>query len=228
MSPLRPRQEDLDWVSRLLELRDGARLAGHTDSIFQVVDLDSADPTLFGPGGGPGVPIPSLVVSRLGGLDLLHVVTRAANSISFDLVDDVRDQLELLREAMGRPSLIERERTARARAEDQQSALEVRLEAGARRREELRQAFAGRVGRWISGLTVALLVGVYAGATVVVALLATPAIAVVVAVIVLGAFGILEWGFHLDALVVAHWLERLSARRVERWLARFETSDPDE
>lgn len=224
---MRLRPDELDLIAHLIDKRDSAHLSGHTSDPFQAVSLNGGVSILVFPGRTGRDSVPTLTFDRLMSLGVFHVFSRKKNVVTFDLVDDIRDRLEQLKAEAGQPSLLAREREARARAEDRQSILEQTLEHGARKRAERRDDFAARVGRWGFRLAIAALVVIYLLATWIVSLVATPALASIAAAALLAIVGVMSWAFRLDAFAAAHWVEAQVASRTRAWLHRFEAEDKD-
>lgn len=222
---IRLKPDELDLLARLIDRRDSAHLAGITTDPFYALELNGGVSVLVCPGRTGRDQVATLTIHRLRSVGLFHVISENKNTLTFDLVDDVRDQLELLREAAGQPSLVGQERAARANAEDQLSRLQVNVEADAGEREARRQATSRRVGRWAFRVALIGLVAVYLLATAIVALATTVVIAGIVAAGLLGLIGVLSWAFHLDAFAAAHWVETRVAGRFGRWLDSFETDE---
>ena len=95
-----PKQSDIDLLAQLIDIRDSADLAGHTDDLFRQWDPQGAEATVFGPGGNSQV-VSKLTMRRLRDLDLFYVIDSGPNVFRFDLADDVRDRLEQMRVAVG-------------------------------------------------------------------------------------------------------------------------------
>ncbi len=225
MSAIRLRPDELELVARMIDKRDSAYLSGHTNDPFRVGTPNGGEWVLQYPGQMGAETIPSRTIERLGELNLLEGVREGKGAMTFHLADDIRDQLEELKDAAGQPSELARERDARARAEDRQSRLEVKIERDTRARAESREAFAARVGRMTNALVSIVFIGCYAAAVILPLILTTLAIGVVVSALVLLVFGILSWRFHIDAFRGARATERWAERRVNQWLASFEAKD---
>jgi hypothetical protein len=225
MSSIRLKPDELDLLARLIDRRDSAHLAGITTDPFSAIELNGGVSVLACPGRTGREQAATLTIHRLRSAGLFQVISENKSTLTFDLVDDVRDQLELLREAAGQPSLVGQERAARASAEDQLSGLQVKVEADAGEREARRQATSKRVGRWAFRVALIGLVAVYLLATAIMALATTVVIAGIVAAGLLGLIGVLSWGFHLDAFAAAHWVETRVAGRFKGWLDAFEMDE---
>jgi hypothetical protein len=222
MSAIRLRSDELDLLTRMIDKRDSAHLSGHRDDPFRVAELNGGLSVLTYPGGMGADNVPTRTIRRFRSLDLFQIFNTGKNVVVFDLADDVRDRIEELRDEAGEPSVLAQERAARARAEDQQSRLEVRIERAARAREARRHAFAVKVGRWAYRLTNAALIAIYIVAIVLTTTFIAPAVGAVIGIGILAIIGILDWGFRRDAFGVAHACEKWAVERVERWLAGFE------
>lgn len=225
MTTIRLRPEELDLVTRMIDKRDSAHLSGHTTDPFQALALNGGASMIVFPGRTGRQEVPSITMARLKSLGLFQVYGQNKNVTTFDLADDIRDQLERLRDESGRPSLLAQERNARARAEGRQSELETALERGARRRQAQRQAFSGRVGRVAKWLAAGGLIALYAAATLLVAILTTPVVVIAVAIGLLLLITTLDWAFRLDAYRAVGWLEAKVAARAERWAEQFDPKD---
>jgi len=124
---IRPKQNDLDLLGRLIDLRDSARLAGHTDDPFRLFDFNGTESVLYGPERNEGQDVSTMGMRRLQDLGLLHVIDVLPKGFTFDLVDDVRDRLEEMRVALGQPSRLGEIEAAKERAEAAQRDLETRV-----------------------------------------------------------------------------------------------------
>lgn len=98
-----PKQSDIDLLAQLIDIRDSADLAGHTDDLFRQFDPQGAEAIVFGPGGNSQV-VSKLTMRRLRDLGLFYVIDSGPNVFRFDLADDVRDRLEQMRVAVSRLS----------------------------------------------------------------------------------------------------------------------------
>jgi hypothetical protein len=98
-----PKQSDIDLLVRLIDIRDSADLAGQTDDLFRLVDVQGAQAIVLGPGRNNQV-VSKITMRRLRDLDLFYVIDPGSTAFRFDLADDVRDRLEQMRVAMGRLS----------------------------------------------------------------------------------------------------------------------------
>lgn len=116
---------------RLIDMRDSAHLAGHTDDPFHLVRFNGNESVLFSPGRTEGINISTLAIRRLEDLGLFHVFDVAAKGFTFDLVDDVRDRLEEMRVALGQPSRLGEVEAAKERAEAAQRDLEAKVRVSA-------------------------------------------------------------------------------------------------
>lgn len=97
-----PKQSDIDLLARLIDIRDSADLAGHTDDLFRQIDVNGPDAVVFGPGRNNRHVISKIKMRRLRDLGLFYVIDTGATGFTFDLADDVRDRLEQMRVAVGR------------------------------------------------------------------------------------------------------------------------------
>jgi hypothetical protein len=98
-----PKQSDIDLLAQLIDIRNSADLAGHTDDLFREFDPQGAEAIVFGPGGNSQV-VSKLTMRRLRDLGLFYVIDSGPHVLRFDLADDVRDRLEQMRVAAGRLS----------------------------------------------------------------------------------------------------------------------------
>lgn len=169
-----------------------------------------------------------MTIDRLRNLGAFQIFRQTKNVIHFDLVDDIRDRLEELKDQAGQPSLLAQERDARSRAEERQAHLEVAIERRSRARRARHEAFGARIGRLVKWTAVAALVLLYGGATVLVAMLTTPVPAIAAAVSLLLVIGILDWVFHVDAHGVVRLLEGKAAAAARRWAEQFDPPDDTE
>jgi hypothetical protein len=109
-----PKQSDIDLLlARLLAIRESADLAGLTNDLFFQIDFQGADATVFGPGRNNLV-VPKIKMRRLRDLGLFYVIHTGATGFKFDLADDVRDRLDLMRVAVSRLSVPQRRDRAMA------------------------------------------------------------------------------------------------------------------
>lgn len=99
-----PKQSDIDLLAGLIDIRDSADLAGHTDDLFRQIDFQGADAVVFGPGRNHRLVISKIRMRRLRDLGLFYVIDTGSKGFTFDLADDVRDRLEQMRVAVGRLS----------------------------------------------------------------------------------------------------------------------------
>jgi len=228
MTTIRLQPDELDLIARMIDKRDSAHLSGHTTDPFRVVELNGGTSVLSYPGRTGADNIPTRTIYRLRNLDLFQVFSHEKNVLVFDLADDIRDRLEQLRHEAGQPSPLTQELMARARAEDQQSKLETSIQRASRAREARRQAFADRIGRWVKRVAIVVIIGIYAAASIIVAIFTTPAIAGIAATGILAIIAILSWVFHLDAYAAVRALERRVAKAVEGWLDNFEAREPED
>lgn len=226
MSAIRLQPEELDLLARMIDKRDSAHLSGHRDAPFRVVELNGGQSVLTYPGGMGADNVPTRTLRRFRSLDLFQVFDEGKNVVVFDLADRIRDRLEELKDESSQPSMLAQERAARARAQDQQSRLEVSIESAARAREARRKAFAGRAGRWAYRLTNSVLIAIYVAAVILSTIFIAPTFGAIIGIGILAVIGILDWGFHRDAFGVAHVCENWTVERVERWLASLEADDP--
>jgi hypothetical protein len=225
VSAIRLRPEELDLLVRMLDRRDSAHLAGVTSDVFQATELNGGTSVLFYPGHSGGEDVPSLTVSRFRSLGVFHVIKEWGEGFTFDLVDDIRDRLEQLRQAAGQPTLLGEAVAARQQAGAELTALQARVEQAAGERQAKREAFASAVGRWANRLATLVSIGLYAAATIVAMVVTTPAFGGIVGGVVLAVLAILSWRFHLDAFAAAHALERRTTRAIENWLRTFDAAE---
>jgi hypothetical protein len=128
---IRPKKSDIDLLVRLIDMRDSARLAGHTDDPFRLFEFNGTESVLFSPGRNEGTDISTLAMRRLQHLGLFHIIDVLAKGFTFDLVDDVRDRLEEMRVALGQPSRLGEVEAAKERAEAAQRDLEAKVRVSA-------------------------------------------------------------------------------------------------
>jgi len=227
MSRIRLKPEELDLIALMIDKRDSAHLSGHRSDPFRAASLNGGVTVLHFPGRTGADQISTMTFERFLALDLFHVFSRNETVTTFDLADDIRDRLELLKEDAGQPNQIAQERNARARAEDRQSRLETALAQGHRERQHRREVFGASIGRTARWAAVSIFLLIYGTATVVGTLVTGSAVAIAVAVGILLLIGILDWIFHLDAYRAVRWVEAKAAGRAERWAGRFEADDAD-
>src|SRR5689334_23356732 len=117
MVTIQPKQADIDLLSQIIDVRDSAHLAGHTDKPFGLANLNGGQSLLVGPGNAGGTGVSTFAVQRLQDLGLFRVITSDSKGMTFDLVDDFRDRLEEMRVAIGQPSRLGEAQAATERAE---------------------------------------------------------------------------------------------------------------
>ena len=98
-----PKQSDIDLLAMLINIRDSADLAGHTDDLFRLIDVNGPDAIVHGP-GWKSLVISKIKMRRLRDLGLFYDLDPGSKAFRFDLADDVRDRLEQMRVAVGRLS----------------------------------------------------------------------------------------------------------------------------
>ena len=98
-----PKQSDIELLARLIDIRDSADLAGHTDDLFRQIDVNGPDAVVHGPGRN-SLTIPKIKMRRLRDLGLFYDLDPGSKAFRFDLADDVRDRLEEMRVVVGRLS----------------------------------------------------------------------------------------------------------------------------
>lgn len=234
---IRPTPEDIDLLAQLIDVRDSAHLAGHTQDAFNLARFQGTQSLLISPGRSGSIQVSTFAMDRLRDLGLFRVISVRENGLTFDLVDDVRDQLEEMRVTAGQPSrmgeleaAVERAEGAREAAEAAWRDLETKVAAAARSRADLRAAFAVRVGRWARRVTAIVLGVLYVAVVVVAGYFVSSNLPAAVVVGVIGVFVVLaamEWLLHVDGFVVAARAEAWAIVRVSRWLETFEASDSD-
>lgn len=69
-----PKQSDIDLLARLIDIRDSADLAGHTDDLFRQWDPQGAEAVVFGPGRNNRQVISKIKMRRLRDLGLFYVI----------------------------------------------------------------------------------------------------------------------------------------------------------
>jgi len=222
---IQPKQGDIDLLVQIIDRRDSAHLAGHTDKPFNLAKLNGGESVLVSPGNAGGTNVSTFAVQRLEDLGLFRVINSSRNGLTFDLVDDFRDRLEEMRMAIGQPSRLGEAEAAKEQATAAQHDLEAEVQASAATRAQRRATFAGRVGRWVRlGTTVALGI-IYVGIVVLAGYfvssnLPLAFIAGVIAVAVLLAS--LDWLLHIDGFALAARAEAGVVGRVARWLESFD------
>lgn len=229
---IQPKQGDIDLLLQIIDLRDSAHLAGHTDKPFNLAKLNGGQSVLVSPGNAGGTNVSTFAVQRLEDLGLFRIIASKPTGLTFDLVDDFRDRIEEMRVAIGQPSRLgeaqaatERAEAARQHSEADARDLESKVQAAAATRAERRAVFARRAGGWVRrAATIAL--GVFYIGVVVVAgqvlssILPLPLIVTVIAVAVI--VGVLDWLLHIDGFALAAWAEAGAVNRITRWLESFD------
>lgn len=222
---IQPKPADIDLLLQIIDLRDSAHLAGHTDKPFNLLKLNGGQSVLASPGNAGGTNVSTFAVQRLEDLALFRGIVSKKNGMTFDLVDDVRDRLEEMKIALGQPSRMGEAEAAKERAIGAHRDLEAKVEAASALRAERRIAFAGRVGRWVrSAATIALAV-IYIGVVVLAgqvisSILPLPLIVTVIALAAI--LGILDWLLRIDGFALAAMAEASAVRRVTGWLESFD------
>jgi hypothetical protein len=223
---IQAKQSDIDLLVRLLDLRDSAHLAGHTDDTFQVVDVNGPEAVQFSPGTSTGTAVSGVGLRRLDGLGLLQIFeVNADGGFTFDVSDDARDRLDSLRIGLGQPSRLGEAEAAKDRAEAALRDIEQKLRSDATTRDALRSAYASTVGRRVRRVATSILLLFYVGVIVVAGYLVTASlpIALVVGVIAVAVLlAVLDWLFHIDGFGFAASVERKTVRRVAQWLESFD------
>jgi hypothetical protein len=232
MVMIQPKQADIDLLVQIIDVRDSAHLAGHTDKPFGLAKLNGGQSILVGPGNAGGTNVSTFQVERLQELGLIRVITSTPTGMTFDLVDDFRDLLEEMRVAIGQPSRLgeaqaatERAEAARQHSEADARTLEAKVQAAAAKRAERRGAFARRMGRWTKRTTTVALGILYVGIIVLAGYfvssnLPLALIGGVIAVAVILA--VLDWLLHIDGFALASRAEAIAVGRVGRWLESFD------
>ena len=198
---IRPKQNDLDLLGRLIDLRDSAHLAGHTDDPFRLFDFNGTESVLYGPERNEGQDVSTMGMRRLQDLGLLHVIDVLPKGFTFDLVDDVRDRLEEMRVALGQPSRLGEIEAAKERAEAAQRDLETRVRESVASRAASRKAFARHVGRWVRRAATVALGVIYVGVVVVAGYFVSSILplALVIGIVGVAVFlTVLDWLLHID------------------------------
>lgn len=229
---IRPTPEDIDLLVQLIDMRDSAHLAGHAQDAFRLTQLQGTESILDSPGHSGRIQVSTFAMERLRDLNLFRVISAPERGLKFDLVDDVRDRLEEMRVAVGKPSRMGELEAAAARAEAAKEAaeaaqrdLETKIAAAALSRADLRAAFALRLGRWVRRAVAVVLGLLYVGVVVIAGYLVSSnlPLALVVGIIVVAvALGVLDWLLHIDGFLLATRAERWVVRRIENWLASFD------
>lgn len=234
---IRPTPEDIDLLAQLIDMRDSAHLAGHTQDAFNLARFQGTQSLLISPGRSGQIQVSTFAMERLRGLGLFRVISVREKGLTFDLADDVRDQLEEMRVTAGQPSpmgeleaAVERAEGAREAAEAARRNLETKIAAAARSRADLRAAFARRVGRrflWAARVALGIL---YAAVIVIAGYFVSSNLPLPFIVGVIGVFVVLaaiDWLLHIDGFAVAARTEAWAVARVSRWLETFEVTDSD-
>ncbi len=231
---IRPKPNDIDLLVRLIEMRDSAHLAGHTEDPFRLFEFNGTESVLFSPGQNEGINVSTLGMRRLQDLDLFNVIDAQPKGFTFDLVDDVRDRLEEMRVALGQPSRMgeleaakERAEAAKEQAEAARGDLVAEVRESAANRAERRTAFARRVGRRVRRAATIVLGTVYVGVVVVAGYFVSSnlPLALVVGIVGVGVvLAALDWLLHIDGFGLAAGAEAWVVKRVTRWLESFENA----
>jgi hypothetical protein len=226
---IRAKPDDIDLLTRLLDVRESAELAG-LKGPFQLMPFQGGQAVVFGPGRRGSTQVSTFNMGRLEELGAFRVVNRTASGgLTFDLVDDVRDLLEEMRVSLGQPSRMGELEAALARVtgdKEQALAAQRNLEQGvsdaADDRAARREAAATRVGRCVRHMAIAVLAVVYVtiyAAVVLVGFLATSdPIASAGIVIAGGLLALLAWLSPIDGFWLAGKAEGIVSGRVRRWL----------
>lgn len=229
---LRPSPEDVDLLAQLIDMRDSAHLAGHRSRPFVHTAFNGGESAVTAPGQTGAITIPTMALSRLRDLGVLRVITDRGRSYTFDLADDVRDQIEAMRVATGQPSrmgelqaAVERAESEAREADDARRELEAAVAADAQVRAARRSIFARRVGRVTRTIASIVLVAVYIGVVLVAGYLVSsnlPVALIVACVGVAVVLAVLDWGLHVDGFWLATRIGAWAERRTAAWLASLE------
>ena len=225
MVTIQPKQGDIDLLVQIIDLRDSAHLAGHTEKPFNLAKLNGGQSVLVSPGNAGGTNVSTFAVQRLEDLGLFRVIASKPTGLTFDLVDDFRDRLEEMRIALGQPSRMGEAEAARERATAARADLETKAQAAAATRAERRAAFARRAGRWVRWAATIALGAFYIGVVILagqVLSLILPLPLVVTVVAVAAILGVLDWLLHIDGFALAAWAEAGTMGRIARWLESFD------
>jgi hypothetical protein len=231
---IRPTPDDVDLLVRIIDIRDSAHLAGHTQDAFRLIEVNGPTSILVGPGHSGGIEVSDLAMGRLRDLGLFRVIDQRGNGLTFDLVDDFRDRLEEMRVAVGEPSRMGELEASLNRAEGTASAAAAALQTheardaeDARTRGDLRAAFAARVGRWVRWATAIVLGVLYVALVVVAGYFISANLPLALGVGIIGVsvvLAVLDWLLQIDGLWLAKRVERWAVRRVADWLGSFDPS----
>lgn len=220
-----PNQGDIDLLVQIIDMRDSAHLAGHTDKPFNLAKLNGGQSVLVSPGQAGGTNVSTFTVQRLQDLGVFRVITSTPTGLTFDLVDDFRDRLEEMRVALGQPSRLGEAEAAKERATAAQRDLEAKVQAAAATRADRRATFARRVGRWVR-LTATVALGIiYVGIVVLAGYFVSSnlPLALIVGVIAVAVFlAALDWLLHIDGFALGAEAEASAVARVTRWLESFD------
>jgi hypothetical protein len=229
---IQPKQADIDLLEQIIDLRDSAHLAGHSDKPFNLAKLNGGQSVVVSPGNAGGTNVSTFAVQRLEDLGLFRVIASKPTGMTFDLVDDFRDRLEEMRVAIGQPSRLgeaqaatERAEAARRHSEADAQDLEAKVQAAAAERAERRGAFARRVGRWVKGTTTVALGILYVGIIVLAGYFVSSnlPLALIVGVIAVAVIlAVLDWLLHIDGFALAARAGAGAVGRVGRWLESFD------
>lgn len=229
---IRPTPEDIDLLAQLIDMRDSAHLAGHTQDAFNLARFQGTQSLLISPGQSGQIQVSTFAVERLRDLGLFRVINVREKGFTFDLADDVRDQLEEMRVTAGQPSRmgeleaeVERAEGAREAAEAARHDLETKIAAAALSRADLRAVFARRVGRRVRRVAMVLLGAFYVGVAVLAGYfaLSLPQPAAIAIVVVAVGLALLGWLRHIDGFSLATGLESRVVERITRWLDSFDS-----
>lgn len=229
---IRPTPEDIDLLARLIDMRDSAHLAGHTQDAFNLMRFQGNQSLLISPGRSGQIQVSTFAMERLRDLGLLRVISVREKGFAFDLVDDIRDRLEEMRVAAGKPSRMGELEAAAARAEAAREAaeaarhdLETKITDAERSRADLRAAFARRVGRRVRRVAVLVLGAFYVGVAMLAGYFVSANLPLALGLGIIGvtvALAALDWLLHIDGLWLAARADRWAVRRVADWLGSFD------
>lgn len=222
---LRPTPNDIDLLVRLIDMRDSAHLAGHADDVFNLLQFQGTQSVLVSPGRTEGINVSTMAMRRLQDLGLFRVTAVRAKGLTFDLVDDVRDQLEEIRVAVGQPSRMGELEVAKERAEAAHHDLEASVEAAAAKRADRKDAFSRRVGHRVRRAATVALGALYVGVVVIAGYFVSanlPPVAVVGIVAVAVGLAVLGWLRHIDGFSLATGVESWVVKQITRWLDSFD------
>ena len=235
---MRPRQEDVDLLQHLIDLRDSAHLAGHTTLPFMLIHDGPHEDLVSAPGDNRANGVPGLLVKRLQDEGVIEIVKNLPHGFTFDLSDDCRERLDQMRASLGQPSRMgELEADVASARWDQNVArvarehLERQVSRASADSAARREAAATKIGSRVRRVASVALVVVYAlvyVAVVAVGYFWTSNPVVGVGIVAIGTLlALLAGVFRIDGFWLAGKAGDYCSGFIRRWLDAIEGSTGD-